>query len=67
MKNYLIVLLSLGLGALSWVFLEEIWELERELAMTMVRVDTIYKPPQPTFIEAFRLKCYWVPREKNDS
>ena len=26
------------------------------------RTDTLYRPPVPEFIEAFRLQCEWVPR-----
>jgi len=26
------------------------------------RTDTIYRPPVPEFIEAFRLQCEWVAR-----
>lgn len=29
------------------------------------KVDTVHSPPTPDFIEAFRLQCYWVPREEN--
>ena len=28
----------------------------------IVRVDTLYRPPVPEFIEAFRLQCEWVAR-----
>ena len=28
------------------------------------RVDTLYRPPVPEFIEMFRLQCYWIPEEK---
>ena len=30
---------------------------------TIERVDTLYMPPVPEFIEAWRLQCYWVPTE----
>jgi len=29
---------------------------------TVERVEILYRPPNPEFIEAFRLQCVWVER-----
>ena len=63
----LAALLIAGQGFVAWAFIEETHTLERELMAVRdsvpVRVDTIYQPPKPDFITAFRLQCEWVPRK----
>ena len=72
MKNlnwmgYGVGLLIAGLFIVAWAFIEEAGNLQRELVAlrdsVAVRVDTIYAPPEPGWIEAFRLQCEWVPRK----
>ena len=57
----------LAVGSVGAVFVEKAKNLERELLSLRdsvpVRVDTIYQPPKPDFITAFRLQCEWVPRK----
>jgi hypothetical protein len=31
------------------------------------QVDTVHVLPTPDFIEAFRLQCYWIPREEESN
>lgn len=59
------VLLIAGQGFVAWAFIEETHTLERELVAMRdsIPVDTIYAPPKPGWIEAFRLDCRWVPRK----
>ena len=49
-----------GLILTGWLWREE--TMEPPEPVIIERVDTLYRPPVPEFIEAFRLQCEWVAR-----
>ena len=54
----LIILFGTAIG----IYLGHHWRAPPPEPVIIERVDTLYRPPVPEFIEAFRLQCEWVVR-----